>query len=115
MVYKPELDFKLARRRGALSQADCAHMLGTDQPRISKFERGKAQPSTVESVLLAALFGEALDRRSMTVIAEQQDELLERLRTIPDCPSSWRDPQRRFRTLASFAEFLSDLNPERYV
>src|SRR5579863_8960970 len=114
MVYKPELDLKLARRRAALSQIDCAHMLATDQPRISKFERGKAHPSVTELAILHALFGHALDTTSLGLIASRRDELLGRLKTIPDCPTAWRDPKTRFRTLASFAEFLADLDIELY-
>ena len=114
MAYRPELDFRLARRSTALSQADLAHLLAVDQPRISKFERGKARPSTAEVATLDALFGRPLDTASLQILAERRDELLSRLRTIPDCPKSWRTCEARVKTLGAFSDFLADLDVDLY-
>lgn len=115
MVYKSGLDLRVARKRAALTQADCAHMLGTDQPRISKFESGRATPSLVELSILYALYGRSLGRTSDEIVAARRDELLSRLKTIPDCPPLWRDPDTRFQTLAALAEKLAEIDPDLYV
>jgi transcriptional regulator with XRE-family HTH domain len=114
MVHKFGLDLRVARRRAALTQADCAHMLGTDQPRISKLEAGRVVPTMVELSILYLLFGESLARASEAIVASRRDDLLGRLATIPDCPPAWRDRQTRFRSLGAVAERLAEINPELY-
>src|SRR5882724_7046539 len=89
MVYNFGLDLRVARKRAALTQADCAHMLGTDQPRISKFEAGRTTPTIVELSILYLLFDKSLGRTSEEVVASRRDELLNRLASIPDCPPTW--------------------------
>lgn len=115
MSYKFGLDLRVARRRAALTQADCAHLIGSDQPRISKFERGVATPSVVELSVLFLLFDKSLGRMSEEIVASLRDELLSRLASIPDCPPAWRDRQTRFGTLGSLAERLAAIDPERYA
>jgi len=114
MVHKFGLDLRVARKRAALTQADCAHMLGSDQPRISKFEAGKAMPTMVELSVLYLLFGQSLGRVSEEIVASRRDDLLGRLASIPDCPPAWRDRQTRFRTLAALADRLADIDSELY-
>jgi len=113
MGYEFGLDLRVARRRAALTQADCAHLLGTDQPRISKFEAGTAMPSVVELSILYLLFDRSLGKTSDQILASMRDELLGRLANIPDCPPAWRDRRTRFQTLGDLAEKLSALDPER--
>lgn len=112
MAYEFGLDLRVARRRAALTQADCAHLLGTDQPRISKFEAGTAMPSVIELSILYLLFDRSLGKTSEDILASMRDELLGRLASIPDCPPSWRDRQMRFRTLGELAEKLSAIDTE---
>ena len=114
MVHKFGLDLRVARKRAALTQVDCAHMLGTDQPRISKFESGRAMPSMVELSILFLLFDQSLGLAAEEIIASRRDELMSRLATIPDCPPAWRDHQKRFKTLAAVAEKLAAIDPDQY-
>jgi len=114
MVHELGLDLRVARKHAALTQADCAHMVGIGQPRISKFEAAKATPSVVELAILHLLFGQPLSRTSEGIIAVRRDELMGRLVTIPDCPENWRDSKRRFKTLSDVAEKLAAINPELY-
>ena len=114
MVHKFGLDLRVARKRAALTQVDCAHMLGTDQPRISKFESGRAMPSMVELSILYLLFGQSLGRVSEEIIASRRDDLMSRLAHIPDCPPAWRDHKKRFETLGVVAEKLAAIDPEQY-
>lgn len=115
MVYTFGLDLRVARRRAALTQLDCAHLLGTDQPRISKFETGTAIPTVVELSVLYLLFDKSLGKASEEIIASLRDELVGRLASMPDTPPTWRDRQRRFKTLAAMAEKLSAINPDNYA
>lgn len=115
MVYKFGLDLRVARRRAALTQSDCAHLLGTDQPRISKFETGTAIPTVVELSILYLLFDKSLGRASEEIIAALRDELEGRLASMPATPPTWRDRQRRLETLAGMAQKLSAINPEDYA
>lgn len=114
MVYKFGLDLRVARRRAALTQADCAHLLDTDQTRISKFEAGTAMPSVVELSILYLLLDRSLGKTSEEILASLRDELLDRLASIPDCPPAWRDRQTRFQTLGALAEKLAAIDPDRY-
>jgi transcriptional regulator with XRE-family HTH domain len=113
MGYEFGLDLRVARRRAALTQVDCAHLLGTDQPRISKFEAGTAMPSVVDLSILYLIFDRSLGRTSENILASLRDELLSRLASIPDCPPAWRDRRARFQTLGDLAEKLAAL-PEQH-
>lgn len=115
MVYDFGLDLRVARRRAALTQADCAHLLATDQPRISRFEAGTATPSIVELSILYLLFDHSLGKVSDKIIARLRDELLNRLASIPDCPPAWRDRQTRFQSLGGLAERLAAIDPDLYA
>jgi transcriptional regulator with XRE-family HTH domain len=114
MAYKFGLDLRVARRRAALTQSDCAHLLGCVQSRISKFEAGDAVPTVEELSILYLLFDQSLGRTSEEIIASLRDELLARLANIPDCPPAWRDRQVRFQTLGGLAERLAAINVDLY-
>ena len=114
MVYKLGLDLRVARRRAALTQTDCAHLLGAAQSRISKFEAGDTTPTVEELSILYLLFDRSLGNTSEEIVASLRDELLSRLVSIPDCPPAWRDRQTRFQTLGSLAERLAAIDPEHY-
>jgi len=115
MVYEFGLDLRVARRRAALTQADCAHLLGTDQPRISRFEKGTATPSVAELSVLYLLFDRSLGKVSEEIVGRMRDELLNRLASIPDCPPAWRDRQTRFQTLGALAEKLAAIDTDLYA
>lgn len=114
MTYQFGLDLRVARRRAALTQTDCAHLLGCVQSRISKFEAGDTTPTVEELSVLYLLFDRSLGKTSEEIVASLRDELLGRLASIPDCPPAWRDRQTRFRTLGSLAERLAAIDPDRY-
>lgn len=115
MVYEFGLDLRVARKRAALTQVDCAHLLGTDQPRISKFEVGTATPSVIELSILYLLFDRSLGKVSEEIVARLRDDLLNRLASIPDCPPAWRDRQTRFATLGGLAERLAAIDLDLYA
>ena len=114
MVYKFGLDLRVARKRGALTQLDCAHLLGTSQTRISRFEAGTSLPSVTELSVLYLLFDRSVGNVAEEIVARIRDTLLERLASIPDCPPAWRDRQMRFQTLGALAEKLAAIDPSRY-
>jgi transcriptional regulator with XRE-family HTH domain len=114
MTYKFGLDLRVARRRAALTQVDCAHLLGTVQSRISKFQAGDATPTVEELSILYLLFDRSLGKTSEEIIASLRDDILGRLASIPDCPPAWRDRQARFRTLGNLAERLAAIDPDLY-
>jgi transcriptional regulator with XRE-family HTH domain len=115
MAYNFGLDLRVARRRAALTQIDCAHLLGCRQSRISKFEAGDATPTVEELSILYLLFDRSLGKTSEEIVAALRDELLSRLASIPDCPPAWRDRQTRFHTLGGLAERLAAIDPELYA
>lgn len=114
MVYQFGLDLKVARRRSALTQADCAHLLGVDQPRISKLEAGTATPSVVELSILCLIFNRPIGNVSQEVIISLGQSLQERLASMPPCPETWHDRQHRLRTLGIIAQKLEALDKETY-
>ncbi len=110
MVYQFGLDLKVARRRSALTQADCAHLLGVDQPRISKFEAGTATPTVVELSILCLIFNRPIGNISAEVVISIGEQLQRRLASMPPCPESWHDRAHRERTLGLIAQKLSSLD-----
>ena len=114
MVYQFGLDLKVARRRSALTQADCAHLLGIDQPRISKFEAGTAVPSVVELSILCLIFNRPIGGMSQEIVISVGSSLQERLASMPPCPETWHDREHRLRTLGLIAQKLSTLDDEAY-
>jgi transcriptional regulator with XRE-family HTH domain len=114
MVYQFGLDLKVARRRSALTQADCAHLLGVDQPRISKFEAGTAVPTVVELSILCLIFDRPIGGMSQEIVISVGPSLQERLASMPPCPETWHDRAHRLRTLGLIAQKLSSLDDEAY-
>ena len=100
-------DLKVARRKSCLSQADCAHLLGVDPSVMSKFEAGKAVPSVTQLTLLYVVLGEGARSLWSGLVLSLQDDLTQRLASMPKCPVNWPDQFNRQRTLDALAERLA--------
>lgn len=111
MSYDFALDLRVARRKAALTQADCAHLLGVSVSRISKLEAGRRLPSVVEFSVMCLLFDRHIEGIQRTIALSVARSLEERLGTIPDCPSNWTGRRNRLATLNTIAEKLTALAP----
>ena len=112
MVYNFSLDLKVARRRSSLSQADCAHLLGTDNTRISRLEAGTSMPNMVELSILCLVFNRPVGGVSQDVILSILNDLETRLSSMPGCPENWPGRDNRVKTLSSLAEKLRALGAD---
>lgn len=101
-------DLRLARRRAGLTQADCAHLLGIQQSRISELETGEKAPSAHELCALAII----LNRRFDSYFAEELTVLSEalgpRLDSLPQLKRINAATTNRHRTLERLRRLLKD-------
>ncbi|MEO7221676.1 MAG: helix-turn-helix transcriptional regulator [Devosia sp.] len=100
------VDLKVARRKSGLSQADCAHLLGVDPSVMSKLEAGKAVPSVTQLTILHLVFGDGARSLWSGLVVSLQDDLAQRLASMPKCPTNWPDQFNRQQTLDALAERL---------
>ena len=107
MTYNFAPDLQAARRKAALTQADCAHLLGVDYTRISKLESGQRLPSVTELSILCLIFNENIAAVQKKVIATEGRVLGELLSSMPDCPKTWLNRRGRINTLNGIAARLS--------
>lgn len=109
------VDLKVARRKSGLSQADCAHLLGVGPSLVSKFEAGRAAPSVTQLTILYLVFGDGARSLWSGLVASLQQELGERLASIPACPLNWPDQLNRQNTLSALGDRLAASNDEAHV
>lgn len=112
MTYNFAPDLQAARRKAALTQADCAHLLGVTYTRISKLESGQRRPTVTELSILCLILHEDIGRVHKKIIAAEARVLGERLSAMPKCPRSWLDRRGRTETLNGVAARLSALRQE---
>ena len=95
------IDLHKARRESGLTQADCAHFLGIDRPRVSKFETGDYEPTVEELYALSVLFDKTLPQLYSEIAEQVHIQLEQRLLNVPKEPLVWPSKVRRLDTLAS--------------
>lgn len=101
------VDLKVSRKASGLLQEDLAHLLETTQPRISRLEQGKAVLSLEEVIKLTVIFGKSsIDLFRMVAVRAQQ-ELAQRLASLPPSPEHTQNTEARQRTLSGLAGQLS--------
>lgn len=76
------VDLKVFRRRSGLSQADVAYLLGVDRSHVSKFERGKREPSMEHVTILCLIYGMRAPDFCVAALPQFEDALKERLQEI---------------------------------
>ena len=101
MKHHYAVNLRAARRRSALSQEDCAHLLGISQPRMSKIEAGVLEPTIKEACGLCILFEMPLTELYSETAVSAVRSFEHRLSTMPDAPLIWRGKRRRLDTIAS--------------
>lgn len=112
MTYNFAPDLQAARRQAALTQADCAHLLGVEYTRISKLESGQRQPTVTELALLCLIYNEDLSTVQRKIIAAEHWEIAERLSSMPKCPKTWLNCRGRTNTLNGIAARLAAFKSE---
>jgi len=107
------LDLKVARRKSGLTQEDCAHLLGTFQPKISQMEAGKKMPSVQEICTLSLIYGKTFESLFSSIVTDAIQTVRRRL-TLPDCPKQWMGRYNRSNTLNALSERLEALSNKQY-
>lgn len=108
MLYEFSLDLKVARRKSGLTQEDCAHLLGVTSTLISRIENGKRIPTVREICTLSLIYGKSFESLFSGIITDAQENLRERIVTIPDAPYKWIGSMNRKRTLDNLARRLRE-------
>lgn len=104
------LRLKVLRRKGGLTQNDCAHLLGTDRLHVSAIEVGAVTPEVSELALLAIVYGKPMDALASGAIEEARRRLAKRLGTLPPAPRVWLNRFNRHHTLNALAVRLEALS-----
>lgn len=107
MTYNFAPDLQAARRKAALTQADCAHLLGVTYTRISKLESGERHPTVTELSILCLIYNEDIAEVHKKIIAAEAGVLGERLSSMPKCPRTWLNRRGRTNTINGIAARLS--------
>lgn len=95
------IDLQKARSDSGLTQVDCAHFLGIDRPRVSKFETGDYEPTVRELYALCVLFDKTLPQLYGEITEHVHLQFEQRLLNVPKEPLIWASRRRRVDTLAS--------------
>lgn len=101
---------KILRKKSGLTQADCAHLLGVSQSRISAIETGRALPAVSEIAILALAYGKPLDSLLAGQLQHARTIIGRRLGSMPPCPPLWLGRGNRHRTLNDIANRLEALD-----
>ena len=94
------IDLQKARSDSGLTQVDCAHFLGIDRPRVSKFETGDYEPTVRELYALCVLFDKTLPQLYSEIAEHVHLQFEQRLLNVPKEPLIWSSKERRLDTLA---------------
>ena len=104
------LELKVLRRKAGFTQADCAHLLGCRQARISEAETGGRLLSLLELYQLSLVYGKSLERFLAELAPGLRSELANRLPSLPSAPKRWLPRYTREKTLANLTARLG-INP----
>lgn len=97
------VDLQAARRKAGLRQVDCAHLLDTDQQRISAIECGRAEPNAREAAALSLVYGKPMESLLSGALDEAVGGLVKKLRRMPKAPADTRCTFNRTHTLQQLA------------
>lgn len=101
------LDLKAWRRKAGLTQADLAHLLGTDRARICDIEKGRLLPAADQLIALSLIYGKPADMLLSGLLDVTVDSLVERLRTLARVAEEDEAPGfNRAHTLSNLARRL---------
>ncbi|KCV82453.1 hypothetical protein ATO10_05911 [Actibacterium atlanticum] len=91
MIFMQEFSQCLAqsRHKAGLSQADCAHLLGVSQSRISRLELGEVTPTAMELCGVAVLFGRSMEYLAEPLFQDRALVIRQRLLDLPEVRTGW--------------------------
>ena len=101
-------DLRLARRRAGLTQADCAHLMGIQQSRISDLESGEKAPSAHELCTFAIILNRRFDSYYANELEQLTTALAPRLASLPRLKRISAATFNRHRTLERLRHLLKD-------
>lgn len=99
-------DLKVARKKSGLSQADCGHLLGQGNHKVSQLERGEQLPTIGEICSLSLIFGRNFESLWSEALRKARKDLGINLETLSDKKSNRPEFANRQRTLDRLAERL---------
>ncbi len=105
-------DLRALRKRSGLTQADCAHLLGTSNQTVSQIELGERIPSAREICALSVIFGSSFESFYAENMHIVRSLLTENLESIPGAPEGWLATKPREATLGRLANHLETELPD---
>ncbi len=100
-------DLKVARKKSGLTQADCAHLIGSSKNIISLIECGQRLPTICELCALSLIYGRSFESFYGDLLGQVRTALADRLRAMPDAPKGWPGSLARRHTLERLTERLA--------
>ena len=100
------IELLAARKVAGLTQGDLAHLLDTQQSRISAYETGKTLPSQEHLLKLALIYGRAFERFHEEQLSHAQTRLLRNLDTLPHDVRITADTFNRLTTIERLRDRL---------
>jgi transcriptional regulator with XRE-family HTH domain len=100
------LDLKVARKKAGLSQADCGHLIGGTNHKISQLEHGDRMPTIREVCALSLIYGRNFESLFGEIFQQVRRDLSTNLETLPDQTSNRPETFNRAKTLERLSQRL---------
>ena len=107
-------DLKVARKKAGLSQADCGHLIGGTNYKISQLEHGDRMPTIREICALSLIYGRNFESLFGEVFQQVRKDLSTNLETIPERKSNRPEMFNRAKTLEGLAQRLLEEQSSAY-
>ena len=99
-------DLKVARKKAGLSQADCGHLIGGTNHKVSQLERGDRTPTIREICTLSLIYGRSFESLFGEMFGQVRKDLSTNLETLPGRTSNRPEYFNRTKTLECLAQRL---------
>ena len=107
-------DLKVARKKSGLSQADCGHLIGCSNHKISQLEHGDRLPTIREICALSVIYGRNFESLWAEVFRQVRADLETNLETLPEKRGNRPEVFSRAKTLERLAQRLLDEQSTAY-
>ena len=107
-------DLKVARKKSGLSQADCGHLIGGTNHKISQLELGAQMPTIREICSLSLIYGRSFESLWGEMLAQVRRDLGTNLETLPGRTSDRPEHFNRTKSLERLAQRLLEEQSSAY-